>query len=147
MHAKSKCTNFGLVILLFVKLSYFDDLLVNAAKPAFLNHIVPGTKLLDKKIDYCTAKKNQLPTKVVLAKLLKTLMILAWVICSSKILSILAKNVKNLPSYHKHLFSSKHGKQNWPTECFQVHTGTQLCQIRLSSPFSYSYKIVVTTNL
>ena len=68
---KSKCTNFGLVILLFDKLSYFDDLLVNAAKPAFLNHIVPGTKLLDKKIELLHSKKNQLPTKVVLTKTIK----------------------------------------------------------------------------
>ena len=68
---KSKCTNFGLVILLFVKLSYFDDLLVNAAKPAFLNHIVPGTKLLDKKIELLHSKKNQLFTKVVLTKTIK----------------------------------------------------------------------------
>ena len=113
---KSKCTNFGFVILLLVKLSYFDNLLVNAAKPAFLNHIVPGTKLLDKKTELLHSKKTSFPPRLSLLKLLKTLMILAWVICCSKILSILAKNVKNLPSYHKHLFSSKHGKQNWPTE-------------------------------
>ena len=68
---KSKCTNFGLVILLFVKLSYFDDLLVNATKPAFLNYIVPGTKLLDKKIELLHSKKNQLPAKVVLTKTIK----------------------------------------------------------------------------
>ena len=68
---KSKCTNFGLVIRLFIKLSYFDDLLVNAAKPAFLNHIVPGTKLLDKKIELLHSKKNQLSTKVVLTKTIK----------------------------------------------------------------------------
>ena len=68
---KCKCTNFGFVILLFVKPSYFDDLLVNAAKPAFLNHIVPGTKLLDKKTGLLHRKKNQLPTKVVLTKTIK----------------------------------------------------------------------------
>ena len=55
---KSKCTNFGLVILLFIKLGYFDDLLVNAAKPAFLNHIVPGTKLLNKKTELLHSKKK-----------------------------------------------------------------------------------------
>ena len=93
---KSKSTNFGLVILLFVKLGYFDDLLVNAAKPAFLNHIVPRTKLLNKKTELLHSKKNQLPTEVVLTKTLKTLMILVWVICSSKKLSTLAKTVKKL---------------------------------------------------